>query len=51
VGGRFDDISFPVPGNHEYDSPDGVAQPYYDYFGARACGPDGYTHTPSGHRR
>ncbi|MGH2540374.1 MAG: metallophosphoesterase [Actinomycetota bacterium] len=40
--GQFNSISFPAPGNHEYDSPDGQAEPYYDYFGSRAHGPDGY---------
>lgn len=32
--GRFDAISYPAPGNHEYGT--GVAPGYFDYFGARA---------------
>jgi hypothetical protein len=36
--GRHKDRTFPVPGNHEYESPG--AAPYYEYFGAGA-GPAG----------
>jgi hypothetical protein len=36
--GRFDEISYPAPGNHEYGM--GVAPGYFDYFGDRA-GPRG----------
>jgi hypothetical protein len=32
--GRHKDRSYPVPGNHEYGSPE--AQPYFDYWGERA---------------
>jgi hypothetical protein len=32
--GTFRDITFPVPGNHEYGTP--AARGYYSYFGARA---------------
>ena len=32
--GRVKSITYPAPGNHEYDSP--AAAGYYDYFGARA---------------
>ena len=32
--GRHQDRSYPVPGNHEYDSPE--ARPYFDYWGERA---------------
>ncbi|WP_404784143.1 metallophosphoesterase family protein [Altericista sp. CCNU0014] len=32
--GRFKARTFPVPGNHEYYSPN--AEPYYAYFGAKA---------------
>jgi hypothetical protein len=35
--GRFRDITFPAPGNHEYETPG--AQGYFDYFGPRAPGP------------
>ena len=35
--GRLLDRTFPVPGNHEYDSPG--ANGYYSYFGARAGDP------------
>lgn len=33
--GRFRERTWPTPGNHEYNTPG--AQPYYDYFGARAA--------------
>ncbi len=36
--GRFKDITYPVPGNHEYDTPD--AEGYYKYFGDRAGDPE-----------
>jgi hypothetical protein len=36
--GAFRDITFPVPGNHEYGTPD--AKGYYAYFGRRAGEPD-----------
>jgi len=32
--GRFKDITYPAPGNHEYGT--GVAPGYYDYFGKKA---------------
>jgi hypothetical protein len=32
--GRHKDRSYPVPGNHEYNSPE--ARPYFDYWGERA---------------
>ncbi len=32
--GKFKDKSFPVPGNHEYQTPN--AEGYFQYFGARA---------------
>lgn len=32
--GRFKDISYPAPGNHEYRTPDAAG--YFAYFGARA---------------
>lgn len=38
--GRFRDRSRPVPGNHEYHSPNPTAAPYFAYFGANA-GPPG----------
>lgn len=38
--GHLNSITYPVPGNHEYGSPG--AQGYFDYFGARAHGPEGY---------
>ena len=38
--GHLNAITYPVPGNHEYGSPG--AQGYFDYFGARAHGPEGY---------
>lgn len=38
--GRFKDRTWPTPGNHEYATPG--AQPYFDYFGARA-GPGHYS--------
>jgi acid phosphatase type 7 len=40
--GRHKGKTFPVPGNHEYESPG--AAPYYEYFGELASGPlgDGY---------
>jgi Glycosyl hydrolase family 99/Calcineurin-like phosphoesterase len=36
--GRYRDITFPVPGNHEYGTPG--ARGYYTYFGTRAGEPD-----------
>ena len=33
-------ITYPAPGNHEYETPG--AQGYFDYFGSRAHGPEGY---------
>src|SRR5262245_37831564 len=33
-------ITMPAPGNHEYETPG--AQGYFDYFGDRAHGPEGY---------
>ena len=38
--GHLNPITYPVPGNHEYDTPG--AQGYFDYFGSRAHGPEGY---------
>jgi hypothetical protein len=40
--GRHKGRTFPVPGNHEYESPG--AFPYFEYFGETASGPlgDGY---------
>jgi hypothetical protein len=38
--GRFKERTWPTPGNHEYATPG--AQPYFDYFGARA-GPGHYS--------
>jgi hypothetical protein len=40
--GRHKGRTFPVPGNHEYESPG--ALPYFEYFGELASGPlaDGY---------
>ena len=35
--GRFKDISFPTPGNHDYDDPG--ASGYFSYFGSQAPGP------------
>lgn len=35
--GRFREITFPSPGNHEYEA--SGAQGYFDYFGPRAPGP------------
>ncbi len=32
--GRHKDRSYPVPGNHDYESPE--ARPYFDYWGERA---------------
>lgn len=32
--GRFKDVTYPVPGNHEYDASDATG--YFDYFGADA---------------
>jgi hypothetical protein len=32
--GRLKDITYPVPGNHEYDTPEAAG--YFAYFGARA---------------
>ena len=37
--GRHKGRTFPVPGNHEYESPG--AAPYYEYFGELAVGPMG----------
>jgi len=36
--GRHKDRTYPVPGNHEYESPG--AGPYYEYFGERAVSID-----------
>jgi Calcineurin-like phosphoesterase len=36
--GRFKDITYPIPGNHEYGSPG--AQGYFTYFGSRATPQD-----------
>ena len=36
--GAYRDITFPVPGNHEYETPD--ARGYFAYFGKRAGEPD-----------
>jgi acid phosphatase type 7 len=36
--GRHKHRTFPVPGNHEYDSP--FAGPYFEYFGEVAGGPE-----------
>jgi Calcineurin-like phosphoesterase len=36
--GAYRDITFPVPGNHEYETPD--ARGYFAYFGNRAGEPD-----------
>ena len=38
--GHLKPITDPTPGNHEYGTPG--AQGYFDYFGARAHGPEGY---------
>ena len=38
--GDLNGITEPVPGNHEYATPD--AQGYFDYWGAAAHGPQGY---------
>lgn len=38
--GRFKAITFPTPGNHDYNTDD--AQGYFDYFGDVAHPPDGY---------
>jgi Calcineurin-like phosphoesterase len=38
--GHLKPITDPAPGNHEYGTPG--AQGYFDYFGARAHGPEGY---------
>src|SRR5262245_53835677 len=38
--GHLNPITHPAPGNHEYGTPG--AQGYFDYFGARAHGPEGY---------
>ena len=35
--GRFKDITYPVPGNHEYSTPDAAG--YFAYFGAAAGDP------------
>jgi acid phosphatase type 7 len=41
--GRLDrSRTFPIPGNHDYEDPDGEAAGYFDFFGARAHGPRGY---------
>lgn len=37
--GRHKGRTFPVPGNHEYESPG--AGPYFEYFGELAAGPTG----------
>jgi hypothetical protein len=37
--GRHKGRTFPVPGNHEYESPG--ALPYFEYFGELAGGPEG----------
>jgi hypothetical protein len=36
--GTFRDITYPVPGNHEYGTP--AARGYFSYFGSRAGEPD-----------
>jgi len=38
--GHLNAITYPAPGNHEYETPG--AQGYFDYFGTRAHGPEGY---------
>jgi hypothetical protein len=38
--GHMNPITWPTPGNHEYGTEG--AQGYFDYFGARAHGPEGY---------
>lgn len=38
--GRFKDITYPVPGNHEYLTPGATG--YFEYFGARGAPPGGY---------
>jgi hypothetical protein len=38
--GHLNPITFPVAGNHEYETPG--AEGYFDYFGARGHGPEGY---------
>lgn len=38
--GHLNPITYPAPGNHEYETPG--AQGYFDYFGSRAHGPEGY---------
>ena len=38
--GRFLAITYPVPGNHEYGTPDAAG--YFDYFGNIAHGPGGW---------
>jgi hypothetical protein len=38
--GGLNPITMPVPGNHEYSTPDGGG--YFQYFGAAAHGPTGY---------
>ncbi|MBC5827236.1 MAG: metallophosphoesterase [Candidatus Eremiobacteraeota bacterium] len=35
--GRYKDITYPIPGNHEYETPG--ASGYYSYYGARAGDP------------
>ena len=41
--GRVKYVTYPVPGNHEYDDPAGGAQGYFDYFNGagNATGPAG----------
>jgi large repetitive protein len=47
--GAYKSITIPTVGNHEYMSPDGVAAPYYSYFGAAAGDPSkGYYSTNIG---
>jgi acid phosphatase type 7 len=38
--GDLKDITYPIPGNHEYVTPDAAG--YFGYFGARAHPPHGY---------
>jgi hypothetical protein len=44
--GHLNPITWPTPGNHEYGTEG--AQGYFDYFGARAHGPEGYYSTDLG---
>ena len=44
--GHLDPITLPTPGNHEYGTEG--AQGYFDYFGDRAHGPEGYYSTDLG---